>query len=192
MAAEVASNPVLMRRFENELTAATRLHHPNIIQAYEFGLHQGRPYLAMAFVNGESLGQRIRRGGAFPEAEAVRVIIQIADALHCAHQNKLIHRDVKSDNILLKDDGQAMLADLGLIKDVDHGEGLTRTCLPARAPSSRLSSTRTASGPMFAPTSTAWARPSITPSRAPCRSTGDVTCKCCAKSSGMISRRRVA
>ena len=123
----VAANPVLMKRFEQEYAAASRLRHPNIIQVWDFGLDEGRPYLVMEFIDGENLGKRIARRGPLPEAEAVPIILQVADGLHSAHQHQMIHRDVKPENILLSRDGQAKLTDLGLIKDLNNGEPLTRT-----------------------------------------------------------------
>ena len=122
-----ATNPVLIKRFEQEYAAATRLRHPNLIQVYGFGHENGCPYLVMEFIDGENLGRRIVRHGALPEAEAVRIILQVADGLHSAHHLQMIHRDVKTENVLLSKDGQAKLTDLGLIKDLNNGEPLTRT-----------------------------------------------------------------
>jgi serine/threonine protein kinase len=91
-------------------------------------LHGGRPYIVMEFVEGRNLTQHIVRQGRIPQEEAIRIILQVANALQYAHQNQVIHRDVKSDNILLTVDGQAKLTDLGLSKDLQGVEGLTRTC----------------------------------------------------------------
>src|SRR5579872_1990586 len=126
MTAESMREPVLLKRFAKECSVAARLHHPHIVRGLDFGVENERPYLVMEFVEGQSLGQRIRQHGPLPEADAVRFIVQIADALHLAHQTKLIHRDVKPDNILLTKDGQAKLTDLGLIKDLDAGTILTK------------------------------------------------------------------
>lgn len=125
MAAEMMCDPVLLRRFKKECTAASRLHHPHIVQGLDFGIEAGQPYLVMEFIEGQNLGQRIKQDGPLQEAEALRLILQVADALHLAHQHRLIHRDVKPDNILLTKDGQAKLTDLGLIKDLDSGSQLT-------------------------------------------------------------------
>jgi eukaryotic-like serine/threonine-protein kinase len=127
MAAEAACQPILVKRFEQEFIAASRLRHPHIVRALDFGLHGGRPYLVMEFVEGRNLTQHIVRQGRIPQREAVRILLQVADALQWAHQHQLIHRDVKSDNILLTTDGQAKLTDLGLSKDLLGEEGLTRT-----------------------------------------------------------------
>jgi serine/threonine protein kinase len=125
--AHMANNAVLLRRFEQEFRAASILDHPNIVRALSYGTAGACPYLVMEFVDGESLGQRLEREGRLPEAEAVRIIGQVAQGLHRAHRQGLVHRDVKPDNILLSSDGQAKLADLGLVKEMEADLNLTRT-----------------------------------------------------------------
>ncbi|MCS6849994.1 MAG: serine/threonine protein kinase [Gemmataceae bacterium] len=123
----VASNKVLLKRFEQEFRAASALDHPNIVRALDYDGTGSRPFLVMEYVDGESLGQRLEREGRIPEAEAIRLIVQVAQGLHKAHKEGLIHRDVKPDNILVTADGQAKLTDLGLVKDLDTELNLTRT-----------------------------------------------------------------
>src|SRR5262245_47897693 len=123
----VASDPTLLRRFERESRVARSLDHPHIVRGLDFGVHQSTPYLVMEFVDGESLGDRIERQGRLPEAEAVRVIAQVGEALQLAHDHQVIHRDVKPDNILLTARGEAKLADLGLAKQVGSDLNLTQT-----------------------------------------------------------------
>jgi len=123
----MTSNPVLMKRFEQEYNAASTLDHPNIVRALAFGTHGKSPYLVMEFVEGESLGDRLERETRLPEAEAIRIIAQVAQGLHRAHKQGLVHRDVKPDNIMLTADGQAKLADLGLVKELETDLNLTRT-----------------------------------------------------------------
>jgi serine/threonine protein kinase len=125
MAPDTTSNPVLLRRFQQEYAAASRLRHPHIVQGLDFGVEAGQPYLVMEFIEGVNLNQRIKQEGPLSESEALRLILQVADALHLAHQHRLVHRDVKPDNILVTRDGQAKLTDLGLIKDLDAGTPLT-------------------------------------------------------------------
>jgi serine/threonine protein kinase len=127
VSSDMLNNTVLLKRFENEFRAASTLDHPNIVRALDFGTADGRPYLVMEFVDGESLGQKLERDGRMSEAEAVRIIALAAEGLEHAHKNGMIHRDVKPDNIMLANDGQAKLADLGLVKDVDAELNLTRT-----------------------------------------------------------------
>jgi serine/threonine protein kinase len=127
MPAHMASNATLLRRFEQEFRAASKLDHPNIVRALDYGDNGTTPYLVMEFVEGESLGQRIERDGRMPEAEAIRLIAQVAQGLHRAHKQGIIHRDVKPDNVMVTPEGTAKLADLGLVKEVDADLNLTKT-----------------------------------------------------------------
>jgi serine/threonine protein kinase len=127
VAPHIAGNQVLLKRFEQEYNAARMLDHPNIVKALEYDDSGETPYLVMEFVEGESLGRKLLRDGAMPEKEAIKLIAQVAQALHRAHKDKLIHRDVKPDNILVTPDGQAKLTDLGLVKEVEADLNLTRT-----------------------------------------------------------------
>jgi serine/threonine protein kinase len=81
----------------------------------------------MEYVEGESLGQRIEREGRVPEAEAIRIIAQVAQGLHKAHKQGMVHRDVKPDNILISPQGVAKIADMGLVKEAETDLNLTRT-----------------------------------------------------------------
>ncbi len=127
MPPHMAANPTLLSRFEQEFRAASRLDHPNVVRALDYNDTGDTPYLVMEFVDGESLGQKLERDGRMPEAEAIRIIAQVAQGLHRAHKHNLIHRDVKPDNILLTSDGVAKLADLGLVKEADSDLNLTKT-----------------------------------------------------------------
>jgi serine/threonine protein kinase len=127
VAAHAAGNQVLMKRFEQEYNAARQLDHPNIVKALEFGNTGSTPFLVMEFVNGETIGQKVEREGPIPEREAIRLIGQVAQGLYRAHREKLIHRDVKPDNIMITPDGQAKLTDMGLVKEVEADLNLTRT-----------------------------------------------------------------
>lgn len=123
----MATNQVLLKRFEQEFRAASALDHPNVVKALDFCGTGNRPYLVMEFVEGESLGQKLERDGKLPEAEAIRLIAQVAQGLHRAHKQGMIHRDVKPDNVMVTSDGQARLTDLGLVKELDAELNLTRT-----------------------------------------------------------------
>ncbi len=127
MPAHMAGNAVLVKRFEQEFRAASRLDHPNIVRALDFGQAGHVPYLVMEFVEGESLGQKLARDGRMSETEAIRIVAQTAQGLHRAHKMGMIHRDVKPDNVMVTPDGTAKLADLGLVKEVDTDLNLTRT-----------------------------------------------------------------
>jgi eukaryotic-like serine/threonine-protein kinase len=123
----IASNPVYLKRFEQEYNAAKVLDHPNIVRALDFGREDGIPFLVMEFVEGESLGQRLDRENRLDEGEGIRIISEVAQGLGRAHELGLVHRDVKPDNILLTDDGHVKLTDLGLVKEIDADLNLTRT-----------------------------------------------------------------
>lgn len=123
----MANNEVLLKRFEQEFRTASKLDHPNIVRALDFGMESGSPYLVMEFVEGDTLGQRIDRQGRIPEKDAIKIIAHISQGLHKAHSLGLVHRDVKPDNIIITPDGTAKLADLGLVKDNETDLNLTRT-----------------------------------------------------------------
>jgi serine/threonine protein kinase len=122
-----ARNPIVLQRFEREFLAAKVLDHPNIVRAIEFCGTGPHPFLVMEFVEGESLGQRLERDGAVPEAEAVSLITQVCEGLQRAHKQGLVHRDVKPDNIMVNVEGVAKLTDMGLVKEVDNDLNLTKT-----------------------------------------------------------------
>jgi serine/threonine protein kinase len=127
MPAHMTANAVLLKRFEQEFRAASRLDHPNVVRALDYGDQGSMPYLVMEFVDGESLGKKLERDGRMNEADSIRIIAQVAQGLHRAHKQNLIHRDVKPDNILITPAGQAKLADLGLVKETEGDLNLTRT-----------------------------------------------------------------
>jgi serine/threonine protein kinase len=127
MPPHMAANPVLLKRFEQEFRAASRLDHPNIVRALDYNDNGDTPYLVMEYVDGESLGQKLERDGRLGEVDAIRIIAQVAQGLHRAHKTGLVHRDVKPDNILVTADGVAKLADLGLVKEAETDLNLTKT-----------------------------------------------------------------
>lgn len=123
---EVARNPIIVQRFRREFEAARTLEHPHLVRALEFGEADQRFFIVMEFVEGISLGEQIERHGPLAEAEAIRLISQVAQALHHAHGRGFLHRDVKPDNILVTAEGVARLTDLGLVKQLDADQELTR------------------------------------------------------------------
>jgi serine/threonine-protein kinase len=110
----LARDPGFVERLVREARVVAALNHPNIVQVLDVGEADGLYYFAMELVDGETLGQRIRRLGRLPEKEALEIVRQTAAALDHAHAHGIIHRDVKPDNILLTKKGVAKLADLGL------------------------------------------------------------------------------
>ena len=99
------------RRFQREIEIERSLDHPNILSITDAGEAGGHLYYVMPYVRGESLRARLQRDGPLPVEDALRLAAQVARALAYAHARGIVHRDVKPENILLDEDGQAILAD---------------------------------------------------------------------------------
>jgi Tol biopolymer transport system component/predicted Ser/Thr protein kinase len=112
---DFTKNPERLRRFEQEARAVSALNHPNILTIHEVGDVDGRNFIATEYVDGQTLRQRLAGGGLKVE-EALETAIQIVSALAAAHQEGIVHRDVKPDNIMLRRDGLVKLLDFGLAK----------------------------------------------------------------------------
>ncbi|RME80497.1 MAG: serine/threonine protein kinase [Planctomycetota bacterium] len=113
-------------RFFQEVSTAQKLHHPNIVRILDFGNLQGRLFLAMEFIEGQSLRKMIGKGPLSFE-EGVTILEQICDAVSFAHSQKIIHRDLKSSNILVNQQKHAWLTDFGLAKDLEDSGMITQT-----------------------------------------------------------------
>lgn len=128
LASELAENPAFIRRFEHEAEAASKLTHPNLIQVYGAGEENGLHFIAMEFVDGESLKSFLDRDQSLSRRAALTVTIRVARALDYGWTKaRLVHRDIKPDNILISRDGQVKLADLGLAKSDEAPQNLTST-----------------------------------------------------------------
>lgn len=123
----VAANPKLVERLYREGRVLGQLDHPGIVQAYAIGADRGCHYVAMEFIDGDSLQKWLARLGRLTVADAVRLTLDCARALDYAHGLGVIHRDVKPDNVLLTRAGQVKLADLGMAKTGDEDLSLTQT-----------------------------------------------------------------
>jgi serine/threonine protein kinase len=123
----VVSEPLLATRFQNEYEAAQNLQHPHLVRALEYGKANGTPYLVMEYVPGMSLDQKIRAKGKLSVEEVMRIARQMGEVLAYLHQHNVIHRDIKPGNILLSETGEAKLADLGLVKNMEFNQSLTRS-----------------------------------------------------------------
>jgi len=123
----VVIDPHLSRRFELEYNLALPLSHPNLVKVLGSGKHEDVPYLVMEYVDGPSLSQLLKIHAQLSEKDALALISSVADAVTYLHQKQIIHRDIKPANILLTSTGEAKLADLGLIKNLESLSRLTRS-----------------------------------------------------------------
>lgn len=107
-------NDDAMRRFRREALSATQLTHPNIVGVYDVGQSQEMNYIVMEYVEGTDLKDYVRQKGALHPIEAVRIMMQIVSAIAAAHQNRIIHRDIKPQNILIDKEGNVKITDFGI------------------------------------------------------------------------------
>jgi eukaryotic-like serine/threonine-protein kinase len=114
-----------VERFRREARSVAQLAHPNIVTVIDRGEEGGRQYIVFEYVEGENL-KALVAGGALPIDEALRFGLQIGRALDFAHKRGLVHRDVKPQNVLLNEDGQAKVTDFGIARSVDV-QGVTQT-----------------------------------------------------------------
>ena len=109
-------------RFAREIEVAARLQHPNILPVHDSGEADGFLFYVMPYVEGESLRDRLARGGELPIPDAVRILMEVADALSHAHSHGVVHRDIKPDNVMLRG-RHALVADFGVAKAVTEATG---------------------------------------------------------------------
>jgi serine/threonine-protein kinase len=123
---EISSDTDQLERFRREARAVASLNHPHVVTVIDFGEDDDHPYIVFEYVEGETLKDRVRRVGRLPVPEAVAYAIEIGRALECAHANKLVHRDVKPQNVLIDAEGRAKVTDFGIARSLE-AEGLTAT-----------------------------------------------------------------
>ena len=123
--ARLAADAEFVERFRIEAQAAASLNHPSIVAVYDRGTAEGTTYIAMEYVRGETLKQRLRRDGALPPDEAVPIALAVLSALGAAHARAIVHRDVTSYNVMLDEGGRVVVTDFGIARMGDSA--LTRT-----------------------------------------------------------------
>jgi len=116
-----------VERFKREARSVAALSHPNIVTVIDRGEHEERQFIVFEYVEGENLKRLIERRGPAPVANALELAIQIARGLAFAHQQGLIHRDVKPQNVLLNGDGRAKVTDFGIARSLNVQHGMTQT-----------------------------------------------------------------
>ncbi len=111
---KLADDPVAVVRFQREASAASKLSHPNVVDIYDVGEADGCHYIVMEYVRGQTLKQLISRRGALDYHEAIGIMHQLTSAIALAHAHHIIHRDIKPQNVLVKDDGTVKITDFGI------------------------------------------------------------------------------
>lgn len=122
---DLANDPVNLTRFQKEALMLANTSHPNIVEIFDVGVQQDKNYIVMEYVRGRTLKQLINQRGCIPVDEAVNIMKQLVSAVAHAHKMGIIHRDIKSQNVLIKDDGTVKLSDFGIAYTADSS-GLTQ------------------------------------------------------------------
>jgi eukaryotic-like serine/threonine-protein kinase len=123
---DVVSSPTAIRRLKQEVLLARQIAHRNVVRVFDLGVADGRRFITMEFIEGESLRSVLQRRGKLPPEEAVSIMKQVCEGLHAAHGEDVIHRDLKPANVILGRDGRARILDFGLARSFEE-TGLTRT-----------------------------------------------------------------
>jgi serine/threonine protein kinase len=123
---EISEEADQLERFRREARAAARLSHPNLVGVIDAGEDDGRPYIVFEYIKGRTLKRRLQEEGRLPIDEAVAYAIEIGRGLTAAHARKLVHRDVKPQNVLIDPDGRAKVTDFGIARSLES-KGLTAT-----------------------------------------------------------------
>jgi serine/threonine protein kinase len=123
---EISEEADQLERFRREARAAARLSHPNLVGVIDAGEDDGRPYIVFEYIEGQTLKRRIQEEGSLHVDEAIAYAIEIGRGLTAAHARKLVHRDVKPQNVLIDPDGRAKVTDFGIARSLES-KGLTAT-----------------------------------------------------------------
>ena len=123
---DLADDEKFVRRFQREAISASSLAHPNIVEMYDVGEDDGQYYIVMEYVEGKTLKSLVKRRGNLTLTEVVDIMLQLTSAVACAHDSYIIHRDIKPQNVLIKDDGTIKITDFGIAMALNSNE-LTQT-----------------------------------------------------------------
>lgn len=115
----LVDRPDLLERFYQEAQSAGKLQHPNIVTIFELGQEKDTPFIAMEYLDGESLEKNIVKQTDLPLALKVGYIVRICQALEYAHKNRVVHRDIKPGNIMVNSEGVVKVVDFGIARLVD-------------------------------------------------------------------------
>jgi len=124
----LSNDPESLERLKREVSSARRISHPNIIRIYDIGETNGLHFVSMEFFPGQSLKEYIRNSGALSLIQGSHIVLQICEGLEAAHWQRIIHRDLKSQNILIDPTGNVKIIDFGLARS-SYMEGMTATGL---------------------------------------------------------------
>lgn len=127
LAAALVNDAEVLERFEREARLTAKLDHPNIIPIYDVGRHEGRPFIVMKLLQGDSLVGRLRAKGGFTADETIKLMRQLALGLDYLHGQGFIHRDIKAANIFVSPEGLATILDFGILRQKSASTGITRT-----------------------------------------------------------------
>ena len=123
---DLADDEKFVRRFQREAIAASSLSHPNIVEMYDVGEDDGKYYIVMEYVDGKTLKSLIKKRGGLTLPEVIDIMTQLTSAIACAHDSNIIHRDIKPQNVLIKEDGLVKITDFGIAMALNSNE-LTQT-----------------------------------------------------------------
>jgi serine/threonine-protein kinase len=116
LAEHLADTPGFRERFVREARLAAQLSHPNVVQVFDVGEDEGRPFIVMEYVEGTTLGEEVKQRGPLEPTEVVDLALQVCGGLEHAHAAGLVHRDIKPQNLLLRADGTVKIADFGIAR----------------------------------------------------------------------------